>query len=251
MRFSRHFLALLLCSSLPLVARGDEKPAAPETPAAAGAPELKTLEQRASYALGKNLASQIVFDERFSFADRQILIRGFEDALKEQKSLLTDEEIAETMLELRAKIEKDEVTRQKKIAEGNAKAGAEFLAKNKERKEVKTLESGLQYEVLKSGKEERKPGIKDVITAHYHGTLIDGTVFDSSVQREEPVQFPVNGVIAGWTEALQLMNVGDKWKLYIPADLAYGERGAGRSIGPNAALVFEVELISIDTPDKE
>ena len=119
------------------------------------------------------------------------------------------------------------------------------MAENAKREGVISLESGLQYEILNEGNGQI-PTIEDNITAHYHGTLIDGTVFDSSVDRGEPASFPVNGVIAGWTEALQIMPVGSKWKLYVPFELAYGERGAGQLIGPYSTLIFEVELLSID-----
>ncbi|MGK0366783.1 MAG: FKBP-type peptidyl-prolyl cis-trans isomerase FklB [Saprospiraceae bacterium] len=127
----------------------------------------------------------------------------------------------------------------------NKSKGEDFLAENGKRAEVKTLESGLQYEVLTEGT-GKKPAATDKVTVHYHGTLINGTVFDSSVDRGEPASFPVNGVIPGWVEALQLMPTGSKWKLFIPSDLAYGARGAGGDIGPNSTLVFDVELISIN-----
>ena len=130
-------------------------------------------------------------------------------------------------------------------ADINLREGEEFLAINATKKGVVTLESGMQYEVLTSGS-GATPGLNDKVTTHYTGTLIDGTVFDSSVERGQPASFPVSGVIKGWTEALQLMKEGDKWKLYIPYDLAYGERGAGANIGPYAALIFEIELISVD-----
>ncbi len=121
-----------------------------------------------------------------------------------------------------------------------------FLAANAKKDGVKTTASGLQYKVIKSGT-GKSPKATDTVKVHYHGTLIDGTVFDSSVERGEPVSFPVNGVIPGWTEALQLMKEGDKWQLFIPSKLAYGERGAGAKIGPNATLIFEVELLAVET----
>ena len=135
--------------------------------------------------------------------------------------------------------------KQKEMHKDNVKAGEEFLAENAKRDGVITLPSGLQYEILKEGSGP-KPSATDKVTTHYHGTLIDGTVFDSSVERGQPATFPVNGVIAAWVEALQLMPTGSKWKLYCPSELAYGERGAGNLIGPFATLVFEVELISIN-----
>ncbi|OFX71003.1 MAG: peptidylprolyl isomerase [Bacteroidetes bacterium GWE2_29_8] len=132
-----------------------------------------------------------------------------------------------------------------KKGEEKTKKAKEFLDNNKKREGVTTLPSGLQYEVIKKGTGE-SPKLTDEVTTHYTGTLLDGKVFDSSVQRGEPATFPVNGVIPGWTEALQLMKVGDKWKLYIPSELAYGERGAGQVIGPNETLIFEIELLSIN-----
>ena len=131
-----------------------------------------------------------------------------------------------------------------KALEANSEAGKTFLAENAKRKEVTTTASGLQYVVLTEGKGVA-PKATDEVTVHYHGTLIDGSVFDSSVERGQPATFPVNGVIPGWVEALQIMKPGAKYKLFIPSDLAYGERGAGQMIGPNSTLIFEVELISI------
>lgn len=132
-----------------------------------------------------------------------------------------------------------------KLYAAEVEAGKNFLAENGKRAEVTTLASGLQYEILTEGTGP-KPAATDKVTTHYHGTLMDGTVFDSSVERNQPASFPVNGVIQGWQEALQLMPVGSKWKLYVPHNLAYGERGAGKAIKPFATLVFEVELIKID-----
>lgn len=132
----------------------------------------------------------------------------------------------------------------KQQAEENLSQGEAFLAENGKREEVVSLPSGLQYEVIHDGNGET-PGNTDTVVTHYRGTLIDGKEFDSSHRRGEPARFPVNRVISGWTEALQLMKVGSKWKLFIPSDLAYGERGAGKVIGPNATLIFEIELLEI------
>lgn len=139
--------------------------------------------------------------------------------------------------------EKEKMKGQENVAKGKA-----FLEENKKKAGVQTTASGMQYIVMKEGTGS-KPGLNDKVTTHYHGTLIDGTVFDSSVERGQPASFPVSGVIPGWTEALQMMPVGSKWKLFLPSELAYGERGAGGKIGPNSVLVFEVELLSIDAPD--
>jgi FKBP-type peptidyl-prolyl cis-trans isomerase len=133
----------------------------------------------------------------------------------------------------------------KAAGDKNLKEGDDFLTANGKKEGVKTLPSGLQYKVIKSGT-GRSPKATDTVKVHYNGTLTDGTVFDSSVQRGEPATFPVNQVIPGWTEALQLMKEGDKWQLYIPSKLAYGEQGAGGKIGPNSALIFDVELLSIE-----
>jgi FKBP-type peptidyl-prolyl cis-trans isomerase FklB len=139
---------------------------------------------------------------------------------------------------------------EKKKGDENMKKGQTFLDENKKKDGVKITPSGLQYIVIKEGTGP-KPTINDNVTTHYHGTLIDGTVFDSSVDRGQPASFPVSGVIPGWTEALQMMPVGSKWKLFVPANLAYGERGAGPQIGPNSTLIFEVELISIDAKTEQ
>ena len=134
---------------------------------------------------------------------------------------------------------------QAKKGEANIQKGQQFLEQNKAREEVQVTQSGLQYEVIKEG-DGPKPSAEDKVTVHYHGTLLDGSVFDSSIERGQPASFPVNGVIPGWTEALQMMSVGSKWKIYVPSELAYGARGAGGMIGPNETLIFEVELLSID-----
>ncbi len=199
---------------------------------------LKTQKEKLSYIIGmdmgKNLKNQSVD------IDPNILAKGIKDALSGGKSLLTDQEIRETM----AAFQKEMVAKQQALGEKNKKEGEAFLVENKKKKGVTTLPSGLQYKVLKAGT-GKKPKPTDTVTVHYQGTLIDGTEFDSSYRRGQPVTFPVNGVIPGWTEALGLMQEGAKWQLFIPSNLAYGERGTGSQIGPNAALIFEVELISI------
>ncbi len=199
---------------------------------------LKTQKEKLSYIIGmdmgKNLKNQSVD------IDPNILAKGIKDGLSGGKNLLTDQEIRETM----AAFQKEMVAKQQALGEKNKKEGEAFLAENKKKKGVTTLPSGLQYKVVKAGT-GKKPKPTDTVTVHYQGTLIDGTEFDSSYRRGQPVTFPVNGVIPGWTEALGLMQEGAKWQLFIPSNLAYGERGTGSQIGPNAALIFEVELISI------
>jgi len=183
--------------------------------------------------LGKNIAQQ------FEEVNLDLLKAGLNSGIDTNNKSEISGAVAEQIIEEFFK------SKQEKTALKAQGEGAAFLAENAKREGVISLESGLQYEILNEGNGQI-PTIEDNITAHYHGTLIDGTVFDSSVERGEPASFPVNGVIAGWTEALQIMPVGSKWKLYVPFELAYGERGAGQLIGPYSTLIFEVELLSID-----
>jgi len=170
--------------------------------------------------------------------DMNVLLSALTEKLKGEETQMTPDDARKVIQAYFAEASKTEATE-------NLKKGEEFLAANKEKPGITTTESGLQYEVLVEGTGP-KPTADQKVKCHYTGTLIDGTVFDSSVERGEPATFPVKGVIPGWTEALQLMPVGSKWKLYIPAELAYGERGAGQQIAPNSALIFEVELLSIE-----
>lgn len=172
---------------------------------------------------------------------KEVMAAAFRAASMGEEAALTDEQANELVRKFFESASQREA--QKALEEGNA-----FLEKNKAREGVTTTESGLQYEVITAGTGE-KPTLTDQVRVHYHGTLIDGKVFDSSVERGEPVVFGVNQVIPGWTEALQLMPVGSKWKIYLPSNIAYGERGAGGDIGPNSVLIFEVELLEIVKPD--
>ncbi|HET6935004.1 MAG TPA: FKBP-type peptidyl-prolyl cis-trans isomerase, partial [Candidatus Angelobacter sp.] len=171
--------------------------------------------------------------------DPNVLLEGLKDAMA-GKPIMTEEDVRATMMQLQS----DMLAKQKQAGEANKKEGEAFLAANKAKPGVVTLPDGLQYTVVKEGTGP-KPTASDTVTVNYRGTLINGKEFDSSYKRGEPAKFPVNGVIKGWTEALQLMPVGSKWQLFIPADLAYGERGAGADIAPNSTLIFEVELLSI------
>jgi FKBP-type peptidyl-prolyl cis-trans isomerase FklB len=177
--------------------------------------------------------------------DLELATRGLKDAYTGNQALLTDEEMQEVLTNFK----KEFIAKQQELAkqqgEKNKREGEIFFETNKKKEGVQTLPSGLQYKVLKAGA-GKKPTATDTVTVHYRGTLIDGKEFDSSYRRGKPATFPVNGVIPGWTEALPLMEEGAKWELFIPSNLAYGERGAGRDIGPNATLIFEVELISIE-----
>lgn len=199
--------------------------------------KLETETDSVSYALGNNIGVNII--QQFPDIDPDIIAEAIKDVYNKQEKTLfeTDQEVGAF---INAYLSKEmEAKGQKNLEEGNA-----FLEQNKSREGVLVTDSGLQYEIITEGTGE-KPTAEDQVRVHYHGTLIDGTVFDSSVERGEPAVFGVGQVIPGWTEALQLMPVGSKWKIYLPANLAYGERGAGGDIGPNETLIFEVELLEI------
>jgi len=204
---------------------------------------LKTQKEKASYAIGLNIGKSMHKDS--VDVDPNILLRGMKDGLAGAKPLLTDEEAKAAMVALQADLRKKGEEKMLVQGEANKKQGDAFLAENKTKDGVVTLPSGLQYKILKEGTGP-KPTATDTVVCNYKGTLLDNTEFDSSYKRGQPATFPVSGVIKGWTEALQLMPVGSKWELFVPADLAYGARGGpGGGIGPNATLVFEVELESI------
>ncbi len=181
--------------------------------------------------------------------DIDALVKGLKDSLAGGKMLMTEQEQRETLIAFQKEFQAKQQEKMKALAEKNKKEGEAFLEANKKKPGVKVLPSGLQYKVITEGK-GASPKDTDTVTVNYRGTLIDGTEFDSSYKRNEPATFPVKGVIKGWTEALLLMKEGSKWQLFIPSNLAYGERGAGSAIGPNATLIFEVELIKIGAKEK-
>lgn len=203
---------------------------------------LKTQKDKLSYSFGANFGKNL--KQQSIDIDPDIMMKGLKDGLSGNKTILTDQEMRDVMTAFQKEMVAKQAEQRKALGEKNKKEGDAFLAENKQKEGVKTLPSGLQYRVLKAGT-GKSPKITDSVVAQYRGTLIDGTEFDSSYQRKEPPTFRVNGVIKGWTEALQLMKEGDKWQLFVPSDLAYGERGAGPLIGPNSTLIFEVELISV------
>lgn len=195
---------------------------------------------QASYGVGLNIGRQLANEDVSINPDAVAL--GIRDALSGTDARITDEVIGAAFDQIR----EEQMRKHEALNDAAAQASAEFLAENAKRDGVVVTESGLQYEVLTAASEDQpKPTASDVVRVHYHGTLIDGSVFDSSVERGDPAQFPVTGVIRGWVEALQMMRVGDKWKLTIPADLAYGARSPSPRIPANSALVFEVELLEI------
>ncbi len=245
------FKNLLLCSSIvvaPLVSNAQaKKPVVVKTgpttktvtvPSSAAAPAIKltSLQDSASYALGLLVASN--FKSQNVKINSDLMAKAFAEVMKGEKTAFSD-------MQANGLIQKYMQGEQAKQYEPNRLAGIKFLEENKKKEGVITTASGLQYQIIKAG-DGPKPTATDKVKTHYHGTLLDGTVFDSSVQRGEPISFPVNGVIQGWVEALQLMPVGSKWKLFIPQELAYGPRGSGGTIKPYSALVFEVELLGIE-----
>ncbi len=217
--------------------------------ASAESQELKNDKDRLSYSMGVATGTQM---KRQSVdVDVDMFAKGLRDSVSGGKLQMTEQEIQETLMKFQQEMAAKQAEKTKQLAEINKKEGEVFLSENKKKEGVKTLPSGLQYKVITDGT-GKKPKDSDTVTTHYRGTLIDGTEFDSSIKRGQPATFAVKGVIKGWTEALQLMKEGAKWQLFIPSDLAYGDRGAGQQIGPNAALIFEVELISIkDATEKK
>ncbi|RLP55174.1 MAG: FKBP-type peptidyl-prolyl cis-trans isomerase [Ketobacter sp.] len=207
---------------------------------------LQTEDQKVSYSIGVRFGEGMGKD--LQELDLKTFYKGFEDGFKGAEPKMTPEEMVATMNALQTRKMEEQQKAQSEAMDKNKKEGEEFLAKNKERDGVEVTESGLQYEIITEGDGET-PDSNDKVKVHYHGTLPDGTVFDSSVERGEPIEFAVDGVIKGWTEALQMMKVGEKRKLFVPSDLAYGDRGAGPKIGPNQVLLFDVELLGVEKVD--
>jgi FKBP-type peptidyl-prolyl cis-trans isomerase FklB len=220
--------------------------AKPRTPGTSQPLTLKTQKQKASYAMGMNIGTGL--RKQSIDIDPAILARGLRDAFSNGKTLLTEDEARAILTQLQADLRKKQEDAVQQMGEANKKQGLAFLEANKAKEAVVALPSGLQYKVLQEGTGP-KPAATDQVVCNYRGTLLDGTEFDSSYKRGQPATFPVNKVIKGWTEALQLMPVGSKWQLFIPAELAYAEHGFGGQIGPNATLIFEVELVSIQKQD--
>jgi FKBP-type peptidyl-prolyl cis-trans isomerase FklB len=204
-------------------------------------PQLKDQKDKFSYSIGLNIGSNL--SKQNIPVNPEALTAGIKDAIA-GKPQLTPDQVKEVM----ATFEKDMEQKQKAAGEKNASEGAKFLEENKKKEGVKTTASGLQYKALKEGTGAR-PKESDTVTVNYRGTLINGTEFDSSYKRGQPATFPLNGVIKGWTEGLQLMKVGSKYQLFVPSNLAYGDRALGPDISPNSTLIFEVELLGVKPPE--
>jgi len=206
--------------------------------------ELTSSQEKLGYAIGLQIGSQLATTKDAMHTESLIL--GIKDALENKPPRLTNKEMQAVKMAFQQEVQARAQKEMAQLAEKNTVEGENFLAGNKAKEGVVTLASGLQYKVIKAGTGVT-PKATDTVVTHYTGKLINGQIFDSSVQRGKPATFPVNGVIAGWTEALQLMKTGGKWELYIPAKLAYGERGAGKMIAPNSTLIFEIELLDVKT----
>jgi len=202
----------------------------------------KTQKEKVSYSLGVNIGKNM--KTQGIDADQDFLAQGLKDGLSNAKTAMSDKDMETTMGAFQQEMMTKMQAKQKVEGGKNKTDGEAFLVANKKKDGVITLPSGLQYKVIKMGNGP-KPTASQTVTCNYRGTLIDGKEFDSSTRYGKPAEFPVGGVIKGWIEALQLMPVGAKWELYVPSDLAYGENGAGQTIGPNATLIFEIELLSI------
>ena len=208
---------------------------------------LKTDKEKQSYALGMNLGTGL--HKQGMTLDPAMVARGLRDAQAGGKTAMTDDEARAAVQQFQTEVRQKMQAAAQSQGAANHKAGEDFLAANKSKPGVITLPDGLQYKILKEG-DGPKPTASDTVSCNYRGTLIDGKEFDSSSKHGGPASFPVSGVIKGWTEALQLMPVGSKWELYIPADLAYGDRGAGQDIGPGETLIFEIDLLGIQNQNK-
>lgn len=204
--------------------------------------ELNDQKSKVSYGIGMSLGAD--FKAQGIDIDPAVLAQAIKDVTSGGKTLMTEEEVRKVITDFQQELVAKQEAKAKEAGAKNLNDGAAFLVANSKKEGVVTLSSGLQYKVEKKGT-GKKPTAQDSVTVHYKGTLIDGTEFDSSYKRGEPVSFPVGGVIPGWTEALQLMEEGSKWQLFIPASLAYAERGAGAQIGPNSTLIFDVELLKV------
>lgn len=237
----RTFSTVVLASTLVLTGCYESK----ESQNTSSQLALDTDYQKLSYGLGLNIGSGIA-QQGVPELDVDALLAGIRESVAGQEPRITQEELQAVI----SRVQEAEVQKQKQVAIKNQEKGEQFLQENGARENVVTTDSGLQYEILEAGSGE-SPVADSIVNTHYHGTLIDGTVFDSSIERGEPIEFAVNQVIPGWTEALQLMKKGSKWRLYVPSELAYGEYSPGPNIPPHSTLIFDVELLGFKSPEQE
>ncbi|MFP1677659.1 FKBP-type peptidyl-prolyl cis-trans isomerase [Alloalcanivorax sp. C16-2] len=236
-------IAIVLAGSILLAACGGNDDKSSDV-------ELKTEDQKASYALGYRSAEQMSAMENL---DLEAMIAGLRDGFSEEpESRLGDEDLDQLIRDYQTRMMEARQKKQEEQAQKNLEESKAFLEENAKKDGVETTDSGLQYEVLKSGEEgAESPTLEDTVEVHYKGSLVDGTVFDSSIERDKPAVFGLKHIIPGWQEALPMMKVGDKWKLFLPPELGYGEQGAGGDIGPNQVLIFEVELLDVKKQGNE
>ena len=242
----RWLVLLAICLITSQVGAQEAPPAAKrEAPETQQSTVLPTQKEKVSYGIGVNAAQG--FKRQKMDLDLEALIRGLRDGLAGNQLLISEEEIRKVLTAFQQEMVAQQAAEKKALGDKNKQEGEAFLAENQKKEGIVTLPSGLQYKIIKAG-EGKIPTDSDSVEVHYRGTLIDGTEFDSSYKRSQPLTLPVKGVIPGWTEALKLMPVGSKWQLFIPPALGYGARGSGDRIGPNATLIFDVELLSIKEP---
>jgi FKBP-type peptidyl-prolyl cis-trans isomerase FklB len=232
--------ANLMAADQPDAKPADTKPA--DAKAADAASAFANTKDKVSYCIGLTMGSS--WKKQALDVNPDMVAKGLKEGLSDAKPVITDEEVRQTLMDFQKEMTTKQQEKAKVLGEKNKKDGEAFLAENKKKDGVKVTASGLQYIVEKEGS-GAMPKATNTVVANYRGTLLDGTEFDSSYKRNEPAEFPVDGLIKGWTEALQLMKPGAKFKLFIPSELAYGEQGAGDKIGPNATLIFELELVEI------
>ncbi len=240
MNFHKFFILLGLCLTLTACGQSETETGTAEQPVT-----LETSTEKASYALGMDIGNNISQGEMS--IDVDVLLRGLRDGLENNDPLMSEDEQMEALMALQQEFMEAQAEKTQQQAQQNIEEGTAFMDEFRERENVVETESGILYRVITEGEGE-KPEAEDVVTVHYQGTTVDGTVFDSSIERGEPATFPLNQVIPGWTEILQLMPQGSKWEVVIPPEQAYGDQEAGPQIGPNSTLIFEIELIEVTDP---
>lgn len=242
MRFTLSLLLLLAIQPVITAAEPQEDLPEPAATPAGGVEEGQQFQQKVAYSIGLDLGRRLRSDG--IEVDLRAVVSGLRDGLTDAKPKLTDEQITAVMTQFQQQMQQKAQAQMADIAGENQAKGEAFLKENASKEGIQTTDSGLQYRIIEEGNGD-SPTAADTVECHYEGKLINGEVFDSSYKRGEPATFPVGGVIAGWTEALQMMKTGAKWEVFLPSDIAYGPRGAGGAIGPNETLIFQIELLGI------